>query len=558
MNRFLAKSDDSLPVSIVDELRAHVEKEDLPQEITAAVAYCRTHLEEFKAPTGISASLETAKTLKAKLDKLRDLVADPRQSGGIVFGGSLAMLDLSEGARVRPLTELDVGRMRFIADDMRSTSSFLGAIGQVGISADCLGDNELKNLVKVDRDAETDMAALAIYWHKDHSQHCRALAVQSQNMMFRAEQMGTGVDLHVSRFIKDEKRDDKRKVDGQSAYRKALALRALVEAAATTTPTPGRSSAQIAASLLSQQPNLGNWTVDTCGKYLALAARMSVPPDGAGHETFAQIATLMMHWEFRFKREALVDSIMVMRAVLSASTNCPDGSDLLYLLQTLFYEQIVGIRKELKQQKNRMGYNAVEVARALLLRKWFVHHLQQQFPAHNAATAQFASPTWCLDTYGFDRFGKRKHANPPCNASPDASGDNADMSPGVGLGAEDGDEAAAHMTSKSLLLNLLIETMSNKHELAFLALARAKSTLQCFDITADNVKHLRKRDEEIREAYCFEFDTPGDAIVGAAAPGQDTVCVGAGIITSAQEYQRLLEEWQQQCSEAEASELKSQ
>ena len=189
----------ALPVCLIHELRKHVEQGDLTTEITKAIRFCRDVLSNYQAASGISASSTTIEELKEKVGKLTGQQSKgasttsgkPKDAitSGVLFGGSLAMVDLSVYGRARPLSEIDVGRMGFIADHLTTAALFSTAIGHVAVSADCLKD-ELMNLVKVERDTETDMALLAIYWHREHKEHLVALAVQSQNMVFCAEKQG--------------------------------------------------------------------------------------------------------------------------------------------------------------------------------------------------------------------------------------------------------------------------------------------------------------------------------------------------------------------------------
>ena len=89
-----------------------------------------------------------------------------------------------------------------------------------------------------------------------------------------------------------------------------------------------------------------------------------------------EIAHLMMRWEFQFKRDRLVDCILVLKAACAAA---PSSDELLILLQTLYYEQACKMRPVFKN-KTKQGFDAVHVMRGLMLRHTFYNYCRQVLP----------------------------------------------------------------------------------------------------------------------------------------------------------------------------------
>ena len=84
----------------------------------------------------------------------------------------------------------------------------------------------------------------------------------------------------------------------------------------------------------------------------------------------------MMHWEFHFRRDTLVDNISVLRVCAAAA---PTTEELTYVLETLFFEQVCKMRNTFKHLTSKGG-DVVHVMRGILLRFAFYRYCRQAFP----------------------------------------------------------------------------------------------------------------------------------------------------------------------------------
>ena len=98
-----------------------------------------------------------------------------------------------------------------------------------------------------------------------------------------------------------KRRRNKRNVLGLSAWIKSVDLLDLVRLAETQ--RHGKSEAQLACEALHIQPELADWSEDTCRRYLQVAARLD--------DSCKEILT---KWEYAFGRACLVDGINNLRA----------------------------------------------------------------------------------------------------------------------------------------------------------------------------------------------------------------------------------------------------
>jgi hypothetical protein len=345
---------DELSVYLQAKLQECVDQGDIEQELQHATSFCKTHFETSNnQPSGISASVLSFQEIQTRLKTM--IGAGMR--GQVIFGGALSQLNLD----VRASNDLDLARMRWACDNLKKPQDLSVMMGTTVISADQL-DANLNGLLRVERDAEIDVAVLALWWFKDNRTIFDPLAQQSQNLIYSAENVGAGVNLSVERFLRVELEEAKRKITGQSAYRKSLALRDLV--AEGNRERNGRSDAELAESLLMQKKELQEWNKDTCRRYLQVADRMG------------QNQRIQQLMQFQFKRDCLVDGISILRAACAAA---PSADDLYFLLQTLYYEQVCKMRQTFKN-KSKQGFDAVHVMRGLLLRNAFFNYCRQASP----------------------------------------------------------------------------------------------------------------------------------------------------------------------------------
>ena len=95
-----------------------------------------------------------------------------------------------------------------------------------------------------------------------------------RDLVFSAQQVGTGLELDIERFKRRQDEEKKRQAMGQTAWRVALELKDMVKAAEAQ--RDGRSDADLLAHVLSKRPELAkDWKNDTCGRYLAVASKIN-------------------------------------------------------------------------------------------------------------------------------------------------------------------------------------------------------------------------------------------------------------------------------------------
>ena len=150
----------------------------------------------------------------------------------VKFGGVLGWLDLDD--RTKPMSEMDIGRMRWACEVLDETRKFSKALGDIVVRADITSTDawQAGMLRRVDVDASIDVVCLSIYWHKpqnDADEH--PLNNLCRDLVFSAQRVGQGIELDIERFKRRVDEDKKKDVMGQSAWRYALDMLAMVKAA---------------------------------------------------------------------------------------------------------------------------------------------------------------------------------------------------------------------------------------------------------------------------------------------------------------------------------------
>lgn len=329
---------------------------------------------------------------------------------------------------------------------------------------------------------------------------------------------------------------------GMSAYRKGLALRSLV--AEGHPQRAGRSDAELAEALLTQRPELSAWNKDTCRRYLQVAERMAIP----------EVQRLMMRWEFQFRRDCLVDGIMVLRAVVAAAAS---NEELMVLLNTLYWEQVCKMRTTVKSRGKQGGYETVHLMRAVLLRHVFYNYCRQAFPNHQAAIESFGSWQWYAHKYGMTEHGRIQG----CTSRLDEEGDAEEE-------MEQQEEEVAPNTrfvSKTALVDLLTAVAGNKHEQAFVSLAKDQGNAATLDLSKDGMKTIQGKVQLIMQEYNRDFPpkpTTTEATPVTIPDSADAVSSGFKVrltasIENEQEYEARLAEWNAVCAKAESDAVKT-
>ena len=499
-------------------------------EVRVATQLCQRFLDKFKEPSGQAAH---PLSLGEVADKVNVFAGTAGKWGQVIFGSSLASIDLE--TRVYPITDLDLGRMRWACEQLTKVHDVNPMLGTVVVSGDLIDVSEFKGFRKVERDTEIDVLCLALFWHKEDDGILQSLAEESRNMVLSAEVCGTGVHLTVERFLRAEQEESKRRVMGQSAYRKSLALKDLVSEAHPI--RSGRSDAELAEHVLTQRKELSQWKKDTCSRYLQVAERM----------TPTSIQQIMMRWEFHFRRDTLVDSISVLRACVAAA---PTTEELTYLLETLFYEQVCKMRHTFKH-RTRQGGDVVHVMRGILLRLALYRYCRQAFPKHEDSTKVFGTWEWFNMKYGMTVHGKI----PDKEAHKDQDEDEV-QDEEMGEQAEPG--VSTRYASKTALLDLLNAVALNKHEAGFISLAKEMGNIGTLDLCKEGMKTIQAKITLIMQEYQRDFPpvsaevyTSGPVTITSDSGGSVSVKVSSAI-ESQSEYEVKLAEHLSACHKAEA------
>jgi len=74
-----------------------------------------------------------------------------------------------------------------------------------------------------------------------------------------------------------------------------------------------------------------DWSAETCKRYITVGTSLDAP----------EVREAMVLYEAVFKRNSHLDSITMLRAVAQV---CSTTADMVYVIHTLFMEQVVGIR----------------------------------------------------------------------------------------------------------------------------------------------------------------------------------------------------------------------
>ncbi len=149
----------------------------------------------------------------------------------------------------------------------------------------------------------------------------------------------------------------------------------------------GLSDAELAAKTVGTRKELKvDWSVDTCRRYLQVAARMD-----------ATCQSILNRWELAFQRNTMVDGITVLRA---AATTAQTPQGMATLLETLYWEQTCKVRRSIAPKGRGHASDAVQVFRGILLRQVFHKYLKQICPKLSDAISVYGTWEWYKVTYG--------------------------------------------------------------------------------------------------------------------------------------------------------------
>ena len=122
-----------------EKLLHHAHADTLQTELQAAVAYATqvAHSAEWVECLGKSAAATKPTDVLAKM-------TGPLASDSVTFGGTLSMLDLS--GRVKPMDQLDVGRMWWACEVLDQDRSLRRLLGRIVVRADLTAGAQFGNL----------------------------------------------------------------------------------------------------------------------------------------------------------------------------------------------------------------------------------------------------------------------------------------------------------------------------------------------------------------------------------------------------------------------------
>ena len=512
-------------------LVAHVHGGTIEDELTNAIEYGEGILQrvEWMTPIGKAAATSTPKQVVAKLGTTAQYSPD-----AVKFGGTLGMLNVRD--RVAPISDMDVARMRYGCEVLDETHRFSKVLEDIAVHGEIESKDEWAagDLRRVERDAEIDVVLMSIYWHmpSDASQ-THPLKDLARDLEFSAQRVGHGLELDIERFKRKMDEEKKRAAIGQSAWRTALECRSMV--AAAEEQRDGRSDADLLAAVLATRPELAkDWKTDTCSRCLMVATMIT-----------DKAKKILSRWELAFQRNALLDGITLFRAAATAAAK-PEEFEL--LVETLFFEQVCQLRRTIAPKGRGHLSDCTNVMRGVLLRQALYAYLKQILPKLADNIKEHGTWEWFKKQYGMTETGQLPHVLPnDSDEDPDT--------PSKGLCPSSEAVGASRFASKVKLLNLCEQVAKGKHDWGFAQLGKAQGHASSLDFSAESMRNLKAKIQEIWTDYCAEFppetvpqEVPGATAASTAQPA--TEIRASSRIESEQDYHIRLAEWGQQCEKA--------
>ena len=221
--------------------------ERLEQELSEAIAYCKDAVQQqdWMTAAGVAAAVASPKEV---LKKLGVEAAETAYSADEVkFGGALGFLDLED--RAKEMSEMDVGRMRWACETLDETHKFSKILGDIAVRAEFASTETWQPgaLRRVDGGAAIDVVCLSLFWHKPSGNSEHPLRNLCRDLIFCATRVGQGLELEVERSKRKADEEKKRDVMGQSAWRYALDMKAIIRTAEGR--RDGKSDVDLIASI---------------------------------------------------------------------------------------------------------------------------------------------------------------------------------------------------------------------------------------------------------------------------------------------------------------------
>ena len=231
----------------------------------------------------------------------------------------------------------------------------------------------------------------------------------------------------------------------------------------------------------------GQYKPDTIRRYLAIAKMM----------TDIDNKNLFARWEVMCERNTLVDSINVLRGIMSA---CRSQTDFFYICNALFLEQRAKLRSPRSIDKKRFAI----VAKAIIIRRSLITHMKALFPKWLDLIEERTNNARFKADYNVEEDGTTCEAGG--EAAEDGNSSNGEISDG-GEPQEENDEISTYK-SRPILNMFLRSLMANRWERTLLAMATAKvdsGTSEVLDLSCKQAAAVKQKLDSIEEAYANDF-----------------------------------------------------
>ena len=431
--------------------------------------------------------------------KLQGETSTPYRPEEVKFGGVLGMLDVAD--RVKPITELDAGRMRWACELLDQGQKFNKVLGDIAVRGEFTGDDTWSpaSLRRVERDAEIDVVLLSLYWHKPEQNAEHPLKNLCRDLVFSAQQVGTGLELDIERF-KRRQDEEKKKVMGRTVWRVAMDLKQMAKAAESQ--REGRNDPDLLAHILSTRPELAKeWKSGTRGRYLAVANKIN-----------DKCKQVLNRWEVTFQRNILLDGITLFRA---AATACNTDQEFLLLIETLYFEQVCKLRRSIAPKGRGHATDATHAMRGILLRHALYQYLRQIFPKLSDAIEYFGKWQWYQQEYGMSETG---------HLTTELQNDSDDDPDTPGKIVRPSSEDPSRFASKQKLIRLCTAVAKGRYDWAFTGLGKYQGHAMALDLSVDPMKTMKAKIQEVWTDYIAEFppDKVPDEMPNATFNNQGT------------------------------------
>ena len=448
-------------------------------EVTMNAAYDHVVKTIIGEPLGTMAPVKTSYQIKIAASA----------SLPTLFSGLISYLDLKSLANPVP----DVGHATAMLEKAVFFDDLVDAIGQIKVNVDEWTSPDFVGLKRVHKDAEI-MGACFLAWHTRDSQECQdALALILKDLTLDARKFGNGAFVELNKLELVDKEEESRDYVGLSAANKSHVLQSMLSnIQVATLHNDVKGDAEKVAAFISASGNKflqSQYKPDTIRRYLAIAKMMTNP----------DVRNLFARWEVMCKRNALVDTINVLRGVMAA---CKSQADFLYICNTLFLEQRAKLRSPRSVDKKKIGI----VAKAIIIRRSLITHMKAVFPKWLDLIDERTNNARFKADYNVEEDGTICGAGG--EQADDGNSSNGENSPSGEL-QEESEEISTYK-SRPMLNAFLRALMVNRWERTLLAMAQAKvldlsGTGEVLDLSSKQANLLKAKLDSIEEAYANDF-----------------------------------------------------